>query len=306
MKVYKKIMFVMLLALVACSALSVFAEQASAALSYHGTISIDNPSVAQDASYTLILTNNGTDRLLNATITVPQGIADITNLAVTPSAWTVHHEEIDQISYIYLTQTADGLNNGDSITVTFNAVNPRMTGTYRWVINGVDINGTTGPEVDIVDVPPIRITTMVPVFILLGIAFGVSLLSLVFNRLLISHFIGWEQYQVMRKETSEFQKAQMAAARANDQKQIEKLKRKQTQINNMQAKMMKTSLLQFVFMIVPWLLWGFVLIPTFGETSLAYLPGLGGIPMFWVYFPLSFFASTIGQRILGLNPIEPR
>jgi uncharacterized membrane protein (DUF106 family) len=299
-------MFVMLIALVAGSALSVFAGQASATLSYQGSISIDDPSVAQETSYTLILTNTGTDRLLGANITVPDGFGSIENLVVNLHTWSVTHVTDDKVSFISLTQTTEGLNTGDSITVTFDATNPRMAGTYQWTINAVGTNGTTASEVTLDITSSIRITTIVPVIILLGIAFGVSFLSMTFNRILIGHFIGWEQYQVMRKEMADFQKAKMAATRANDIKQMEKLKRKQSQINNMQAKMMKTTLLQFVFMIVPWLLWFLVLIPTFGTTSLAYLPGLGGIPMFWLYFPLSLFASTLGQRILGLNPIEYR
>jgi len=299
-------MFVMLLALVVSCALSVFAEQANAALSYQGSIATDNPSVGQDSFYTLILTNTGTDRLLSAGITVPANFENIENLAVTPQTWSVSHITDEGLPYFSVNQTAEGLNTGESLTITFNAANPRVAGTYIWIVNAVGTNGDATSMVEIELTSELRITTMVPILILLGIAFGISLFSLTLNRILIGHFIGWEQYQVMRKETAEFQKAQMAAARANDVKQMEKLKRKQTQITNMQQKMMKTTFLSFGFMIVPWLLWAFVLIPTFGDTSLAYIPGLGGLPMFWIYLPLSFFASTLGGRIIGINPIEFR
>jgi uncharacterized membrane protein (DUF106 family) len=304
MKAYKKIMFVMLIVLVAVSALGLFAGQANAALNSQGTISTDNPSVAQVTSYSLTITNTGTDRLLSANITVPQGVTNIADLAVNLPNWSISYNDAEQIFNIYLTQTGDGLNNGASIIVTFNAKNPDVAGNYLWVIDTVGTNGTTESMFSLEITSSAHVTTMVPVFILLGIAIGISTLSLGFNRILISHFIGWEQFHVMRREMDEFRKEQMAAARANDQKQMEKLKRKQSQINNMQAKMMKPTLLQFVFAIVPYGLWIFVLIPTFGSTSLAYLPGFGPIPMSFIYLPLSFFVSTIGQRIIGLNPIR--
>jgi len=139
---------------------------------------------------------------------------------------------------------------------------------------------------------------------ILGIAVGFAMLYGVLNRVLITYFVGWDQHYVMRREIAEFQRAQMAAARANDQKQMEKLKRKQTQINSMQSKMMKPQLLQFGVSFIQLGVWWLVLIPLFGGTSLAFLPGFGAIPVFWLYPIISVFLSTTMSRVIGTMPID--
>ena len=97
------------------------------------------------------------------------------------------------------------------------------------------------------------------------------------NRVLINYFIGWEQYRVMQKEMNEYRSETMAAMRANDKKQVEKLKKKESQIKNMQAKMMKPQMVQFGFSFVYIIIWFFVLTPTFGSNPMVYLPGIGTI-----------------------------
>jgi len=304
MKAYRKIMFVMLLALVAGFALSVFAGSASAALSYQGSISTDNQGVTEEASYTLTLANTGTDRLLSVNITVPSGFTDIKNLVVvTPSSWTVHDTLIDDTLYLNL-QSTEGLASGTQVTVKFDATNPREARDYTWIVNATGTDGTHDSTFDVEVISPIRITTMVPALTILGIAVGFALLYSVLNRVLITYFVGWDQHHVMRREIAEFQRAQMAAARANDQKQMEKLKRKQTQINSMQAKMMKPQLLQLGASFIQFGFWFLVLTPTFGGTSLAFLPGFGAIPVFWLYPAISMFLSITLSRIIGTMPID--
>ena len=303
MKAYRKIMFVMLLALTAGFALSVFVGPASAALSYQGTILTDNQGVAEDTSYTLTLTNTGTDRLLTANITVPNGFTNIQNLVVSPSTWTVQDNTIDGTLYLSL-QSAEGIASGAQAILTFDATNPREARDYTWTVNAVGTDGDQESAFDLEIVSPIRVTTMVPALTILGIAVGFAILYSVLNRVLITYFVGWDQHHVMRREIAEFQRAQMAAARANDQKQMEKLKRKQTQINGMQAKMMKPQLLQFGVSFIQLGFWWLVLTPTFGGTSLAFLPGLGAIPVFWLYPAISMFLSITMSRILGTMPID--
>jgi uncharacterized membrane protein (DUF106 family) len=86
---------------------------------------------------------------------------------------------------------------------------------------------------------------------------------------------------------------------------MEKLKKKQSQINNMQSKMLKPQMIQIGISFLYILVWIFVLTPTFGATSLAYLPGFGPLPVVWLYPIFSFFLALLSQRILGVNPIEP-
>ena len=56
--------------------------------------------------------------------------------------------------------------------------------------------------------------------IVMGISAGIAFLNSGINRVLINYFIGWEQYRVMQKEMAEYRSETMAAARANDKKQM--------------------------------------------------------------------------------------
>jgi uncharacterized membrane protein (DUF106 family) len=156
--------------------------------------------------------------------------------------------------------------------------------------------------------------------IIMAIAAGIAFLNSGINRVLINYFIGWEQYRVMQKEMAEYRTETMAAARANDKKQMEKLKKRQSQITNMQGKMMKPQMLQFGISFVYLIVWFLVLTPTFGPAPMAYIPGIGSIanahigvagtaivnaiPVFYWYPICSLFFGLLSSRIIGIMPIE--
>jgi uncharacterized membrane protein (DUF106 family) len=144
----------------------------------------------------------------------------------------------------------------------------------------------------------------VSTLVIVAIAAVIAFINSSLNRVLINYFIGWEQYRVMQKEMAEYRSETMAAARANDKKQMEKLKKKQSQINNMQAKMLKPQLVQFGVSFVYIVVWLFVLTPTFGSSVVAYLPGIGPITVFYWYPICSFFLGLLSSRITGIMPIE--
>ena len=155
--------------------------------------------------------------------------------------------------------------------------------------------------------------TVVPAatFVIMLIAFAVSFLNMGINRLLITRLCGWEEYKVMRKETSEYQSQLMAAMRANDTKRVEKLKKKESQIRNMQSKMMKPTMVLFPISMSYIVIWWFFLTPTFTDKAVAMVPGLvlnmtaipNGIPVIIWYMLCSFFFSTIASRIIGVTPV---
>jgi uncharacterized membrane protein (DUF106 family) len=146
--------------------------------------------------------------------------------------------------------------------------------------------------------------------IIMAIALVIAFFNSGVNRALISHFIGWTKYRTMQKEMAEFRSEQMAAMRANDKKQIEKLKKKESQIKNMQAQMAKPQMLQMAVSVVYIVIWIFVLTPTFAylpdgsPNNIAYIPGFGGVTVFYWYPIVSFFLGLLSQRILGIMPIE--
>jgi uncharacterized membrane protein (DUF106 family) len=149
--------------------------------------------------------------------------------------------------------------------------------------------------------------TLVPVatLVIMLIAVTVSFLNMIINRLLITRICGWEEYKVMRKETSEYQSQLMAAMRANDTKRVEKLKKKESQIRNMQSKMMKPQMILLPISFSYIVIWWFFLIPTYGADAVAVVPGLAptGIPVIYWYMICSFFFGTLASRIVGVTPI---
>jgi uncharacterized membrane protein (DUF106 family) len=168
--------------------------------------------------------------------------------------------------------------------------------------------------------------TSVPLatIIVMAIAAGIAFLNSGINRVLINYFVGWEQYRVMQKEMAEYRSETMAAMRANDKKQLEKLKRKDSQIKHMQTKMMKPQMVQFGISFVYLIMWFLVLTPVFGATPMAYIPGIGtianthtitngvvsvaaiqnAIPVFYWYPLCSLFFGLLSSRIIGIMPIE--
>ncbi|MBN1358515.1 DUF106 domain-containing protein [Candidatus Bathyarchaeota archaeon] len=149
--------------------------------------------------------------------------------------------------------------------------------------------------------------TVVPVatLVIMLIAVTVSFLNMVINRLLITRICGWEEYKVMRKETSEYQSQLMAAMRANDTKRVEKLRKKESQIRNMQNKMMKPQMILLPISFSYIIIWYIFLIPTYGANAVAVVPGLAptGIPVIYWYMICSFFFGTLASRIVGVTPI---
>src|SRR5208283_3872086 len=127
------------------------------------------------------------------------------------------------------------------------------------------------------------ITSPLDAIIIFIIAAVIAFINTLINRTLINYFVGWEQYRVMQKEMNEYRAETMAAARANDKKQMEKLKKRQSQINAMQSKMMKPQMVQFAISFVYIIVWIFVLTPTYGATSLVYIPGIGPLSVVYWY-----------------------
>jgi uncharacterized membrane protein (DUF106 family) len=146
----------------------------------------------------------------------------------------------------------------------------------------------------------IPISTIVVMLICVAISFTSSSI----NRLLISRFVGWEQYRMNQKEIAEYQSDMRKALRANDKKAVEKLKKKESQVLNMQKKMVKPQLVLFVLSFSYIFIWWFVLTPVYGADTLAYVPGFGPIGVLFWYMICSFFFGTLASRVLGILQIE--
>ena len=132
----------------------------------------------------------------------------------------------------------------------------------------------------------------------------ISFISSSFNRLLTSRLIGWEQYKKMQKEIAEYRSQTTQAYRANDKKLLEKLKKKEKEILNMQKKMLKPQGALIIFSFSYIFVWLFVLVPTYAGNTVAIIPSIGKIDVFWWYFICSFVFGTVLSRLLDIMTIE--
>jgi len=148
------------------------------------------------------------------------------------------------------------------------------------------------------------ITSANDAIIIFIIATVIAFINTAINRVLINYFVGWEQYRVMQKEMNEYRSETMAAMRANDKKQVEKLKKRESQIKNMQAQMLKPQMVQFGFSFVYIIIWFFVLTPTFKNIPMVYVPGIAALPVLYWYPIGSFFLGLLASRLIGIMPIE--
>jgi uncharacterized membrane protein (DUF106 family) len=303
MKSTNKFIYATVIALIAICTLTAIVSVANAQTTgpYTLAVSSSNNGVNEVSTYTLTVTNTGSTALTAVNITVPGGYTNIGLINLSDAAWTPTYDgtPTNNAGIITLNTTGSGLTNGQTLTATFQAQNPITAGTYQWS------SDAAGATTTITSNYVIAIVTIIPMIAIFAIATGIAFLNSGINRVLVSYFIGWEQYRVMQKEMAEYRQESMAAARSGDQKRMEKLKKKQSQVNNMQQKMMKPQFIQIGISFLYILVWFFVLIPTFGTTSIAYLPGFGPLPVVWLYPIFSFFLALLSQRILGVNPIEP-
>jgi uncharacterized membrane protein (DUF106 family) len=136
------------------------------------------------------------------------------------------------------------------------------------------------------------------------ICMAISFVNSSINRLLITRFVGWSQYRDMQKEIAEYRTQTTQAIRSKDTKLLEKLKKKEPQILNMQKKMVKPQLVLFGLSFSYILIWLFVLGPLYQANVVAYIPIIGPQGVFWWYLICSFLFGTLSSRLLGIMPIE--
>ncbi len=149
-----------------------------------------------------------------------------------------------------------------------------------------------------VDISVIPVATLLIMLVAITISFS----NMTLNRLIITKMFGWHEYRTMQKELAEYNSEKMKALRANDTKTVERLKKKEAQMNAMQTKMFKPQLVQMPMMLIYFIIWPFL--TSVFPNAVAYIPGLGAQPFFIWYMICSFFFATIASRVLGTTPIQ--
>ena len=140
--------------------------------------------------------------------------------------------------------------------------------------------------------------------VIMSIAIAISFINMTINRLLISRMVGWEEYHSIQKEISEYRSQMMQATRTNDRKLLEKLKKKESQMNRMQMKISKPTFILIPISFSYILIWIFFLTPANFPNPVAYVPGFGPIPVVYWYFICSLLFGTLAGRVLGTTPVQ--
>ncbi len=137
---------------------------------------------------------------------------------------------------------------------------------------------------------------------IMAVAVTISFANMGLNRALITKMIGWHEYRSMQKEISEYNSERMTALRSKDTKTLERLKKKESQINSMQTKMFKPQLVLIPITFIYFIIWP--ILTGYFPNAVAYVPGFGAQPFFIWYLICSFFFGTIASRVIGVTPIQ--
>lgn len=201
-------------------------------------------------------------------------------------------------------KTIYGKTNGTAVGYTVNSNFEVKTllapGNYTVILNDAT-NGTQAAQIYHLAAAGISAIPTAALLIML-VAITISFINMTLNRALITKMIGWHEYRSIQKEISEYNSQRMAALRAKDQKAVERLKKKESQIQSMQTKLFKPQLILIPITFIYLIIWP-VLTGVF-PFSVAYLPGFGPVPFFYWYLICSFFFGTIASRIIGVTPIQ--
>lgn len=194
----------------------------------------------------------------------------------------------------------NGTSTENSVNATFTVPN-LSTGNYNVTLQ--DATSNQSVTASFLITAPMG-SSIIPwsTLAIMGVSFALALLNSGLNRILITRFVGWEAYRTMQKEMAEWRSQQMAAARANDKKQLEKLKRKESQMMNMQKKMLKPQMLLLSLTVVYFVIWP--ALSGFFPGNVVYVPGFGPQPFFIWYLICSLFFGTFASRLVGIMPLE--
>ncbi len=137
--------------------------------------------------------------------------------------------------------------------------------------------------------------------VILLICVTISFLNSFINRLLISRLIGWQEYAKMQQELAEFRTLSSQALRSKDAKMLKKLEKQRPRVGQIQKQMAKPQTILFLISMSYIVIWWFILLPAYGPSNVAFIPGLGGVSVVLWYFPCSLFFGTVFSRIFGVG-----
>jgi uncharacterized membrane protein (DUF106 family) len=126
---------------------------------------------------------------------------------------------------------------------------------------------------------------------------SLSFLTALANRLLTNR----EQLSAWSKEIAKWRADLRKATQSGDKKLLAKVKRKERYILQLQSKVMWQSMRVSLLFFIPFILIWQLLIGFYGNEHVVYIPGLGGLRLFWWYLLCSFASGTLITKALGVS-----
>jgi len=141
-----------------------------------------------------------------------------------------------------------------------------------------------------------------------SMAAAITFLMNLANRLLTDP----EKLKAWRKEISDYYRQLREAQKSGDEKQMEKLMKKQQYIMQLSNKISMQSTKVMLIFLFPLLIVWFFLGGIYGGAQIAFFPGVGwdlpipmfGASLFWWYTLCSLLFSTIFSHLFGLVSVE--
>jgi uncharacterized membrane protein (DUF106 family) len=124
-----------------------------------------------------------------------------------------------------------------------------------------------------------------------------SLLIALTNRLLTNR----EQLNAWNKEIARWRADLKKATQSGDKKLLAKVRRKERYILQLQSKVWWQSMRVSLLFFIPFLLIWQLLIGFYGNSIVVFIPGIGGLPLFWWYLLCSFASGTLITKALGVS-----
>jgi uncharacterized membrane protein (DUF106 family) len=124
-----------------------------------------------------------------------------------------------------------------------------------------------------------------------------SLLIALTNRLLTNR----EQLNAWNKEIARWRADLKKATQSGDKKLLAKVRRKERYILQLQSKVWWQSMRVSLLFFIPFLLIWQLLIGFYGNSTVVFIPGIGGLPLFWWYLLCSFASGTLITKALGVS-----
>ncbi len=150
--------------------------------------------------------------------------------------------------------------------------------------------------------PPELLPVPNSTFFILLLSMSLSFITGLANRLLTNR----EQLNAWRKEVAQWTADSKKAMKSGDKKLLAKVKKKESHVLKLQSKMMWQSMKVSLIFMIPFLLIWQLLIGFYGNTTIAYIPGIslgnqGGLPLIWWYLLCSLASGTLITKALGVS-----